>query len=260
MIAAAMPTWAALTLEFVEDSVKLVIAVASVYLATKAYVRRMQPGWLAALQNRRTALLWIIVLAAVAIKLSEDVLGGEAGPIDRWLLLFIRAHVPLELDGFFGAVTLTGASKMLFPLTAVAAIGLVLARRYRDAALLAGSVVMATALVYVIKTVVGRERPALWEAQWYWGSSFPSGHTLVVASFATAGVIVASRIWPSAKGSSWAVALTWVALVGLSRLLLGVHWPTDVLAAACIGACIPLAVALALELRAPRPAGFGSAT
>ena len=98
----------------------------------------------------------------------------------------------------------------------------------------------------------GRARPALWATEWYWGSSFPSGHTLVVAAIATAGVLCVSRIRPAARGAALSLAFVWILLVALSRMVLGVHWPTDVLAAAFIGAFLPLAISVALEGLAPR--------
>jgi len=103
--------------------------------------------------------------------------------------------------------------------------------------------------VYILKALVGRTRPALWDTEWYWGSSFPSGHTLVVAAFAAAATIVVTRIWPGWRILAMLIAAIWVFSVAISRLVLGVHWPTDVLAAACIGACLRLAVGIALELR-----------
>jgi undecaprenyl-diphosphatase len=58
-----------------------------------------------------------------------------------------------------------------------------------------------------------------------------------------------SRIRPAARKLALSIAILWISLVAISRLVLGVHWPTDVLAAACIGAFLPLAMSVVLELR-----------
>ncbi|HEY6353172.1 MAG TPA: phosphatase PAP2 family protein, partial [Burkholderiaceae bacterium] len=78
---------------------------------------------------------------------------------------------------------------------------------------------------------------------------FPSGHTLVMAAFAMSAALVAGTLWPGARVPALVLAFAWTVLVGLSRLVLGVHWPTDVVVAACLGTAIPLAFSLALELR-----------
>lgn len=235
--------------ELIEDIAKLSLIVAGLYFALSAYVRRKQPTWSEPVEKRRLAILLMLVLAVSAIKVSEDVLGGESGLIDEAILLFIRNHVPNTLTGFFEAVTFTGSSRVLFPIATVATVALLCARRRFEALLLAASVISGATVVYVIKAVVGRTRPALWETEWYWGSSFPSGHTLVVAAFATATTLCVSRIWPRARQFALSIAILWISLVALSRLVLGVHWPTDVLAAACIGAFLPLAMSVALEIQ-----------
>lgn len=232
-----------------EDVAKLALIVACLYFILGAYVRREQPAWTAPLEKRRLAILLVLVLAASAVKLSEDVLGGESGPIDRTILLFIHRHAPGTLTGFFEAVSFTGSFRALFPLATVASIALLYARHRFEAFLVATSVISAALVIYVVKTAVGRARPALWDTDWYWGSSFPSGHTLVVAAFATAAVLCVNRIKPTAHKLALSIALLWITLVAISRLVLGVHWPTDVLVAACIGAFLPLAISVTLELR-----------
>jgi undecaprenyl-diphosphatase len=70
---------------------------------------------------------------------------------------------------------------------------------------------------------------------------------LATAAFATAGALCVGRIWPGAARPAMAVAVLWVLLVGLSRLVLGVHWPSDVLAAMCLGVFVPLALSVAFD-------------
>ncbi|HEY3325655.1 MAG TPA: phosphatase PAP2 family protein [Novimethylophilus sp.] len=235
--------------ELIEDIVKLALIVVCLYFVLDAYVRRKQPAWSGPLEKRRLTTLLVLVLAVSTVKVSEDVLGGESGPIDSAVLLFIHSHVPSTLNGFFEAVTFTGSSRVLFPLATLATIALLCTRHRFEALLVAASVISGAIVIYVVKTVVGRTRPALWDTAWYWGSSFPSGHTLVVAAFATAAALCVSRIRPAARKLALSIAILWIFLVAISRLVLGVHWPTDVLVAACIGAFLPLAMSVALELR-----------
>ena len=235
------------TLKVIGEIVELTLVVVCLWVALRVYVRHWQPAWSVPLQRRRQAVVWALVVAVLATKITEDVIDKESGPIDTTALTFIRAHMPAALTGLFETITLPGSSDVLVPITTVAALALLAARRRFEAALLVGSTLGGAGIVYIVKTLVGRARPDLWPAQWYWGSSFPSGHTLVVAAFATATALILARIWPAAR--QWAVgaAIVWVLLVGLSRLVLGVHWPTDVLAASCIGATLPLGLSLAFD-------------
>jgi undecaprenyl-diphosphatase len=185
------------------------------------------------------------------LDVTEDTIGGDSGPIDAAILGFVHRHVPSTLHEFFAAVTLTGSWAVLVPLTIFATLALALAKYRYEALLLFATPTISALVVYVVKAVVGRDRPALWATDLYWGSSFPSGHTLVVASFATAACLCVNRIRPAMHRYAAAIALVWVFLVAMSRLIIGVHWPTDVLAAACIGAFIPLAISLALAIKEP---------
>jgi undecaprenyl-diphosphatase len=235
--------------ELIEDISKMALSVACLYFVLRAYVRREQPTWSEPLEKRRFITLLVLVLAVFAVKFSEDVLGGESGPIDRAILLFIHNHVPSTLTGFFEVITFTGSSLALFPLVTMATIALLWAKHRFEALLVAASVISATIVIYFVKTVISRTRPALWDTEWYWGSSFPSGHTLAVAAFATAAALCAIRIRPASRNLVLSLAIIWISLVAISRLVLGVHWPTDVLVAACIGAFLPLAISVVLELR-----------
>jgi undecaprenyl-diphosphatase len=236
-----------LTLKILGEILELTLVVVCLFVALRVFVRYWQPAWSVPMQRRRQAIVWALVVAVLATKITEDVVDHESGPIDTMVLTSIQAHMPAALMGAFETITLTGSSGVLVPITTAAALLLLAARRRFEAVLLVTSTLGGAGIVYIAKTLVERTRPDLWPAQWYWGSSFPSGHTLVVAAFATAAALILARIWPTTR--QWAVgaAIVWVLLVGLSRLALGVHWPTDVLAAACIGATLPLGLSLAFD-------------
>ena len=236
-------------LEAAEELFQLVLSVAAMYFALRLLLRLQRSRWSEHIDRRRAAVMCLLALLAATVMVAEDALNGESRPIDRAALLWLREHVPPALAPWFEAITFTASSTVLTPLTIAATAGLLLTRRRAGALLVAGSVVGAALVVYVMKVIIGRERPALWEVQWYWGSSFPSGHTLVIAAFATSMALVAGRVWPGMRVPALVLALVWTALVGLSRLVLGVHWPTDVMVAACLGTAIPLAISLALDSR-----------
>ena len=233
----------------VADIAKLSLFIVCAYALLGAYARRRRPQWAEHLTKRRLSVLGALTLAAGGVKLIEDVLAKESGPVDEAILWFIRDHVPAALNGFFAVVTFSGSARFLMPVAVVAATALFVARRRFEAVLLGASVTTATLIVWGMKAVVGRARPALWEAQWYWGTSFPSGHTLSTAAFATAAALCVARIWPYAESVTMALAVLWTSLVAVSRLVLGVHWPSDVLVALCLGFFIPLMISVANDLR-----------
>jgi undecaprenyl-diphosphatase len=234
-------------IELLADIAKLVFFVVGAYLVLQAYARRRQPDWALRLTRRRLAVLGALTLAMTAIKLIEDVVTQESGPVDTAILWFVRNHVPAALAGFFSWVTQSGSAAFLLPATAAAAVALFVAKRRFEALLISASTLTATLLVYGLKAIVGRVRPTLWETQSYWGSSFPSGHTLATAAFATAAALCLARFWPLSATPAMVAAVLWAVVVALSRLVLGVHWPSDVLAALCLGSFIALAFSVAFD-------------
>ena len=239
----------ALYLELVKDAFKLTAVAIGLYLAVSALVRRRRPDWVEHVERHRLRFLLAFLAAAVALKVGEDVISGDSTALDTGVMHALHAHAPPWLVVALGWVTYTGSSTFLAVSTALSCAVLWWRRRWREAVLLALALVGAAATIWFLKALVGRERPHLWETDWYWGSSFPSGHTLAGAAFATAVVLIARRLRPRWHAPVVACAGLWIALVGLSRMVLGVHWPTDVLAAACIGAFVAFLAALAVKVR-----------
>lgn len=105
--------------------------------------------------------------------------------------------------------------------------------RTNYAFLIFSSVVLAAVTTGVLKVLIGRPRPMMLSASFNqfifdWAfNSMPSGHT--AATFA--GLVMAGMLAPKIKPITWTVAI----IVGLSRIYIGAHWPTDVILGAFIG-------------------------
>lgn len=89
-----------------------------------------------------------------------------------------------------------------------------------------------------LKRIVGRPRPQLWErtVDRPVDFSFPSGHAEASASFYPLLAFLLARRFPRRAVPIWSAAVGLALFVGLGRLYLGVHWPTDVLAGWALGA------------------------
>lgn len=132
---------------------------------------------------------------------------------------------------------LTRPSVVLLYALAVAAVAVFRSRPrwlYLPAAVLA-----ANLLSHVLKAVIGRERPGL-ELQliYEYNPAMPSGHAMGAAAFAMAVTFLLAGRRP------WLVAGLWVlaAATGMTRLYLGVHWFTDVVAGYVLGAAVAAGV------------------
>jgi undecaprenyl-diphosphatase len=204
----------------------------------------------------------ILVLALgvwVFTAVAEEVNEGDTSSVDRALLLALRN--PADLSDPIGPKWLEEMGRDLSALGGTAVLSLLsfallgyllLLRKPRAAAFLGGSVLGATAISLGLKHLFLRPRPELVPAYSYvLTTSFPSGHAMLSAAiYLTLGALLArmhTSLLLKAYGLLWALLLAF--LVGLSRVYVGVHWPTDVLAgwaagAAWASACWLLARAL----------------
>jgi len=191
------------------------------------------------------AVLGLLALAANAFfGIADEVGEGDTHAFDRAILFGLR-----EPDGQpVGPHWLQIAAADLTALGSVTDLGLIVLlvvgvflalKRWRMALILALASAGGLALSQGLKAIYGRERPPLsLHAVEVVNASFPSGHAMLSAAiFLTLGALIArftrlKRLKAFALGG--AVVLT--LLIGASRVYLGVHWPTDVLAGWCIGA------------------------
>jgi undecaprenyl-diphosphatase len=166
----------------------------------------------------------------VLVRLKAPLLLRADAAISAHALQVALAHPGWR--GFMTAVTVTGGPVAGWTLSVVMIGGLAVARRWRDAVWVAGVVLASTLIRLLVLNTVDRPRPGL-RLVAASGWSFPSGHT--TGSAATAAVLIVvgrsvlTRAWQ--RNALTAAALGYAVAVGVSRVALVVHWPTDVLGA-----------------------------
>jgi undecaprenyl-diphosphatase len=185
-------------------------------------------------------------LVALFAKIAEEVVEGDTRGFDERLMLALRASGnpadpigPVWLEEMMRDFTALGSTGVLAVMT-LAVIGfLVFTQKRHAAALVAVSVAGGTLISSLMKFGFARPRPDLVPHETIVSTaSFPSGHSMMSAVvYLTLGVLLArTQAAPRVKIYVLAVAFALTLLVGVSRVYLGVHWPTDVLAGWALGA------------------------
>ena len=177
-----------------------------------------------------------LLIIYVLSELSEEVLEREAFAFDKTILLWIHSFANPTLDRIMLGITRLGD-----PITVVVIVVIALAimwwRHYRLEAKIfflncIGGVILSDGL----KLAFSKSRPQLWDSiiseETY---SYPSGHAL--GSMIVYGFLanLLSDRYPRYAMTIYSVATIIIGAIGLSRLYLGVHWPTDVIAGYGVG-------------------------
>ena len=175
----------------------------------------------------------------LALRRTGD-LGVPIGP--RWLQETARDVTAL---GGFTVLTLVVVASVAM---------LLLHRRRTQAAVFAAAVVVGEVVAEVTKLLVGRTRPDLVpHLDQVYSSSFPSGHSAMspIVYFTLAGILAAGEPDRVTKTLLLGLSAALVFAIGVSRVYLGVHWPTDVLGGWAMGTAVALVATLILHRVAP---------
>ena len=189
--------------------------------------------------DKRLGFAWVIGLggAVAAIIflawLAGEVIEGDTRRFDDWAATKLHSIASPILTSLMTGITLLGATRILIVLGAIALAALLFARWRREALLFLITMGGAALLNRVLKLSFQRQRP-----QPYFdivapsSYSFPSGHALLSFCFYGAiAIIVAAHLKrQSHRIIVWTVAAVLVLLVGISRIYLGVHYASDVIA------------------------------
>lgn len=200
----------------------------------------------------------VLALAVGFTALLEDVLDGEGvaafdGPANQWL----AGHRQPRLTTVLLAVTRMGNTGSQAAVLTVVCIACAVAARSWFPVLIGVAGGAGVGLVIVVaKELIGRQRPPQPSAViTVGGYSFPSGHATGAAAI---GLLCAWMIcrwvvhrWPL-QVAVWTITVAAVGLIGFSRLYLGVHFPTDVLAGWALGAGWAVTVIVVASWRSSR--------
>lgn len=179
-----------------------------------------------------SCLLILFVLA----KLAEEVLEREAFSFDTSFLLWLHQFANPSLDAVMLTITKLGNPSIVV-IVAGLTLGILWLRHYREEAkIFAIACLGAFILNTGLKLVFSKPRPELWHRLIPETSySFPSGHAL--GSMVLYGLIayLLAIHYPQFAKFIYTFSVVLITLIGISRLYLGVHWPTDIIAGYGVG-------------------------
>jgi undecaprenyl-diphosphatase len=215
-------------------------------------------------RTRQLALAWLTGLV-LFVALGLAVTHGVGLALDQaGLRAFREPGAPQHLRGPDGlvevtrAVSVLGTDAMAGPLIACGALALLVVRRFHEALWLTLAGASAMVLHAPVKHFFLRPRPHVvpWLAG-VGGTSFPSGHAfLSSAVYLSLGAVAWTILHPlpAARRLALGAAILIVALVGATRVILGVHYPSDVLGGWLAGGLWALLVAVVVRIAGPRAA------
>jgi undecaprenyl-diphosphatase len=186
------------------------------------------------------------LFAWIFVEIAGEVIEGDITRFDRTLLLALRSAAdpsdplgPRWLEEAMRDITGLGGHAVLTIVTLAAIAYLLLARKRHAALLVAAAVAGGMLMSTLLKLGFDRPRPDLVpHGMRVYTASFPSGHAMLSAvTYLTLGALLA-RVQPRRRIKAFllGVAILLTVLIGMSRVYLGVHWPSDVLAGWCGGA------------------------
>jgi membrane-associated phospholipid phosphatase len=182
--------------------------------------------------------VWAALLCALIFTgLTLAFRAGDLSAVDRQTELQIHMDLHGSLNGIMAALTSVGASWPMAVLALGCAIFCLLQSGPWLAALVLTCPAGASVLDTAFKHLIHRQRPHLWPHAAVLNSySFPSGHATLSSAFFTGATYAIWKLAGPTRGRVAAiVSIALVAGIGFSRVYLGVHWPSDVLAGFALG-------------------------
>jgi membrane-associated phospholipid phosphatase len=180
------------------------------------------------------SLIFLLALFTFSLIIHEAVFEQE-DVFDENVFLFFSTHSSQELIKIMERITFFGSTTFLFPAYVLLIGWLLFKKRFQYAVDIAVIAISSTAMMEVLKQLFHRHRPALPIIKGIGGYSFPSGHSLSSFIFCT---ILIYLVWKGSLSSFPKYLLVFFLslcplAIGLSRVILNVHYATDVIGGFC---------------------------
>ena len=216
-------------------------------------------------RSSRWPFIALIAMTAALLGLfgivADEALEGDTVAFDTAVTALFRTDTnavigPLWVQEAVRDFTSLGSFTILGLIVIATAVYLLMERKAGTAVFLVASVVAGTVISNVLKQTFNRPRPDVDASLTVFTASFPSGHAALSAVvYLTLGALLSQSVRsPLIKGYFIGLALLMAFLVGVSRIYLGMHYPTDVIAGWSLGlswAMICWAIKQAIEARRP---------
>lgn len=180
---------------------------------------------------------FILAFSVLFIYISRHVSGVDILTFDQTIITFVQSFISDQLTGLMVAVSFLGSIKFITSSIIVLSILLLLNKKWALVFFLMGSSGIGALLNKLLKWYFKRERPDILPLIEESGYSFPSGHSMGSLIFYGSLAYICIHIVKSTNKKIFSV--TFFALIilfiGISRIYLGVHYPTDVVGGFSIG-------------------------
>lgn len=149
---------------------------------------------------------------------------------DAWILNWVKDTLSNSFISIMLVISFLGSEMFLFPVMAIIIAYFLIKKSYYISILLLSSSLGSFIVNYLLKLIFQRTRPIEYFLVEQGGLSYPSGHTMVSTTmFLTFAYLYSKGKSKTKKKNAYTGAVIYILLMGISRISLGVHWPTDII-------------------------------
>lgn len=148
---------------------------------------------------------------------------------DKGIIEKVQSYKSSNMTAFFKTVSFLGSYIFYIPFSIALVIFMITQKKIKHSISYLVGILLSTGANKVLKEFYSRERPTEYFLVSQGGHSFPSGHAMVTTTVFLMLAHILSKEYPKKSKIFYFIAIIYIVLMALSRVYLGVHWPTDVI-------------------------------